>query len=153
MTRVIFTCCYAGLVVASLSGAESPATEEPHPPQQEILCSIVKDPRRYAGKTVRVTGELYIGTGGIVNNRCEAMVTKGFRWPKGLNLAPERESDVMRRELQKARDAGERKICVTVLGAIEAKRNYLVVTAPDGRQIGDGFGHLMRFLARFESSR
>lgn len=117
-----------------------------HNQAEEVdLCLVVKDPRKYAGRSIRVTGELFIGSGGIVNNQCEAMVTRGYHWPTGLNLAPKRESSLVLHALQEARVTGKRKICLTVVGTIEAKRKYLVVTTPDGRQIGDGFGHLNVF--------
>ena len=129
-------------VAATVAASQAPI--EMHAEHVE-LCSIVKDPKQFTGKRVEVSGELWIGSGGIFNDKCEPMVTQGHVWPKGLHLSPARESAIMARAIQEAKQAGKRNVCVTVIGTVEAKEKYLIITTPDGRRLGDGFGHLNAF--------
>lgn len=119
-------------------------------PRQTDLCSVVKRPRYFNDKYVEVSGVSRFRSGAVSNPKCRGMVTDGYAWPPGLYMALDRMSDsrvrgyqdALSRGFEVARAAGKDVICLTLIGVVESKRKYQVVTLPDGRKHGDGFGHL-----------
>ncbi len=119
------------------------------------ICDLFRDLPAWKGKRIAVRG-VFVGTteGSWIVGACNGkFVTDGYRWPVALNHgSPAYYSRAMARlydanwpspsEGGPSRDTPFVNKTATFVGQLRMRSEYSVSCQPDGRYVGNGFGHL-----------
>ena len=152
------------VVLCGCTNAEAPRRSQKSSLESPLtVCEVLRDPPRYRGKLVSVTGIYWDG----LRETCrEPFVTGNRTWPTALNLvdtgfpASSEETVAFKTDEKSWRDleelalreakAGHREeIWATVTGVLRAPQSYI---REDGRVVG-GYGHLAVFPAELVVER
>jgi hypothetical protein len=155
---------FFAVALCACTNAEAPQRSQKDRIEAPVtVCEVLKDPPRYRGKLVRVTGVYWNG----LRESCrEPLVTGNHTWPSALNLADtdfpasanetvsfrtDQKSwkDLEEIVLREAKAGQHEEICVTLVGVLRAPQSYI----RENGQIVGGYGHLGVFPAELVVER
>jgi hypothetical protein len=130
------------ILLPLLASAEEPALP------LVTLCDLANDPMKYAGKTIRLQGEIAFGRHGwaLFDHNCPSVLLGGGKWSNSVSIgrvSPEAEMRLMTFAVlyEDWRNVGMRsKFEAILLGQLEVVQNMQFPLKRDGTGRGSGFG-------------